>query len=109
MYSELEEKDGLLNHAIEILDRMVANVPENQKVDAYNLYIAKVANYLGITKTRSIFESAIENLKGDELVHMALRFSELERKLGEIDRARFTILLKEKILFLNLNLNLYLN
>jgi pre-mRNA-splicing factor SYF1 len=88
MYSELEEKDGLLNHAIEILDRMVANVPDGQKVDAYNLYIAKVANYLGITKTRPIFESAVENLKGDELVNMALRFSEVERKLGEIDRAR---------------------
>lgn len=29
---------------------------------SYNIYIAKVALYLGITKTRPVFESAIENL-----------------------------------------------
>lgn len=31
-------------------------------INSYNIYIAKVALYLGITKTRPVFESAIENL-----------------------------------------------
>ena len=60
MYGEFEEQYGLLNHAIEIYDRMVYNVDYTDKMEAYlifiiiryNIYIAKVAMYLGITKTR---------------------------------------------------------
>lgn len=88
MYGEFEEEFGLLNHAIEIYDRMVFNVEYKDKLEAYNIYISKVATYLGITKTRAVFESAIENLKEFELIEMGLRFAELERKFGEIDRAR---------------------
>lgn len=67
---------------------MVFNVEYKDKLEAYNIYISKVATYLGITKTRAVFESAIENLKEFELIEMGLRFAELERKFGEIDRAR---------------------
>lgn len=56
MYAEFEEKYGLLNHAFEIYDRMVVNVDDTDKMDAYNLYIAKISHYLGITKSRAIFE-----------------------------------------------------
>jgi pre-mRNA-splicing factor SYF1 len=56
MYADFEEKFGLLNHAFEIYDRMVANVPESDKLEAYNLYIAKISYYLGVTKSRPIFE-----------------------------------------------------
>jgi pre-mRNA-splicing factor SYF1 len=54
MYAEFEEKYGLLNHAIEIYDRMASNIDE--KMLAYSIYIGKVAEFLGITKTRPIFE-----------------------------------------------------
>lgn len=54
----------------------------------YNIYIAKVATYLGITKTRPVFESAIENLQENDLIQMGLRLAQLERKFGEIDRTR---------------------
>lgn len=56
MYGEFEEEYGLLNHAIEIYDRMVFNVEYPDKMEAYNIYIYKVATYLGITKTRAVFE-----------------------------------------------------
>lgn len=56
MYADYEEKYGLLNHMFEIYDRMVANIPESDRLDAYNLYISKVAEHLGVTKTRPIFE-----------------------------------------------------
>ena len=56
MYADFEEKHGLLNHAFDVYDRMVANVDVKSKMDAYNIYIAKVANYLGVTKTRAIFQ-----------------------------------------------------
>jgi len=56
MYAEYEEQYGLLNHAFQVYDRMILNVEEKGKVEAYNIYIAKVAQYLGVTKTRPIFE-----------------------------------------------------
>ena len=56
MYAEFEENYGLINHSIEIYDRMVINVPDCEKMKAYDLYIAKVAQFLGITKTRPVFE-----------------------------------------------------
>lgn len=61
MYAEFEEKHGLLNHAFEIYDRMVVNVDDKNKLDSYNLYIAKISHYLGITKSRPIFEVNIYN------------------------------------------------
>jgi len=68
MYADYEEKYGLLNHMFEIYDRMVANVQESDKLDAYNLYIAKVAEHLGVTKTRPIFENALQNFEEEEMV-----------------------------------------
>jgi pre-mRNA-splicing factor SYF1 len=38
---------------------MVFNVDYKDKMEAYNIYIAKVGTYLGITKTRAVFEVAI--------------------------------------------------
>lgn len=43
---------------------------------------------MGITKSRLIFENALEVIKGSDLVKLGVRFGLLERKLGEIDRAR---------------------
>lgn len=62
MYGDFEEQYGLLNHAIEIYDRMVFNVEYKDKMQAYNIYIAKVGTYLGITKTRAVFEVKIINI-----------------------------------------------
>ena len=88
MYGKFEEEYGLLNHAIEIYDRMVREVPKIERLNSYNLYIAKVAKYLGVTKTRPVFEKAISILEEGDFIKIGLRYSELERKLGEIDRAR---------------------
>lgn len=56
MFAEFEEKHGLLNHAIEILDQLVLKVNDNEKKQCYQLYISKVAEFLGVTKARPIFE-----------------------------------------------------
>ncbi len=52
----------MYSHAIEIYDRMVNSVPKESKFRAYNIYIAKVAKLLGVTKTRTIFEIALQKL-----------------------------------------------
>ncbi|EGR27125.1 tpr repeat protein [Ichthyophthirius multifiliis] len=89
MYADFEEKYGLLNHMFEIYDRMIVNVQQQDQIDAYNLYISKVAEHLGVTKTRPIFENAINNFEIEQnVVNIGLRFANLERKFGEIDRVR---------------------
>jgi hypothetical protein len=42
---------------------MVNNVPVEERYQAYTIYISKVSKMLGITKTRAIFESALQKLK----------------------------------------------
>ena len=54
----------------------------------FNIYIKRAAEVYGVTHTRSIYEKAIEVLPDDQARDMCLRFADLERKLGEIDRAR---------------------
>lgn len=55
----------------------------------FNIYIKRCGEMQGITATREIYEKAIEALDEERAVRdMCLRYAELERKLGEIDRAR---------------------
>src|SRR4051794_3296077 len=44
--------------------------------------------FYGVTKTRPIFQTAIERLPEDQSREMSLRFAQMERNLGEVDRAR---------------------
>lgn len=54
----------------------------------FTVYIAKAAANFGLPATRPIYARAIEVLPDGQTAQMCLRFASLERKLGEIDRAR---------------------
>ena len=54
----------------------------------FNYYIAKATASFGIVAAREIYERAIESLPDKDVRPMSLKYAELERKLGEIDRAR---------------------
>lgn len=54
----------------------------------FTIYIAKAAANFGLPATRPIYQRAIEVLPDRQTATMCLRFAALERKLGEIDRAR---------------------
>lgn len=56
--------------------------------DMFNIYIKKAAEIYGLPRTRQIYEKAIECLPEEKSREMCVRFSEMETKLGEIDRAR---------------------
>jgi len=71
-----------------IYDRAARSVALERRAEIYSLYIAKAAESFGVTKTRDIYELAISELPSSELAPMCLRYANLERKLGEIDRAR---------------------
>ena len=88
LYSEFEERHGLISHSIEILDRMTEDVPEKSKIQAFEVYICQVAKHLGATKTRPIFEKAISKIQDFDGVNLGLTYIDFERSIGEIDRAR---------------------
>ena len=54
----------------------------------FTIYIAKATANFGLPATRPIYQRAIEILPDAQTAQMCLRFANLERKLGEIDRAR---------------------
>ena len=68
--------------------RAVLAVDKKEQAEVYNIYLRKAAEIYGVTRTRQIYEKAIEILSEAESRPMCLRFAEMETKLGEVDRAR---------------------
>ncbi|CAK9877717.1 unnamed protein product [Sphagnum jensenii] len=88
-YAKLEEEHGLDRHAMAIYDRATKAVTDQEKLSIYEIYIARAAEFLGVPKTRAIYEHAIESgLPDKDVKTMCIKYAELERNLGEIDRAR---------------------
>lgn len=88
MYGNLEEERGLARHAMRIYERATRAVSDDDKFEMFNFYITKSASNFGLTSTRPIYERAIAALPDKEARDMCLKFAEMERRLGEIDRAR---------------------
>jgi pre-mRNA-splicing factor SYF1 len=105
MYAQLEEEHGLAKRAMGIYERATQAVADQDKLEArdflqletklitcsvqmFTIYIAKAAETFGLPATRPIYERALEVLPDRQTAEMCLRFAALERKLGEIDRAR---------------------
>ncbi|KAF1347793.1 hypothetical protein BDV97DRAFT_400002 [Delphinella strobiligena] len=88
MYGALEEERGLARHAMRIYERATRAVSDEDRMEMFNFYITKSASNFGLTSTRSIYERAIAALPDTEAKEMCLKFAEMERRLGEIDRAR---------------------
>jgi len=88
MYGNLEEERGLARHAMRIYERATRAVSDEDRYEMFNFYITKSASNFGLTSTRTIYERAISALPDGEAKDMCLKFAEMERRLGEIDRAR---------------------
>lgn len=88
MYGALEEERGLARHAMRIYERATRAVSDEDRLDMFNFYVTKSASNFGLTSTRPIYERAIAALPDSEAKDMCLKFAEMERRLGEIDRAR---------------------
>lgn len=55
-YAKLEEDYGLARHAMVVYDRATKAVPDPEKMSIYEIYIARAAEFLGVPKTRDIYE-----------------------------------------------------
>lgn len=88
MYGNLEEERGLARHAMRIYERATRAVADEDRADMFNFYITKSASNFGLPSTRPIYERAITVLPDVEAKEMCLKFAEMEKRLGEVDRAR---------------------
>eukprot|EP00929_Paragymnodinium_shiwhaense_P108262 TRINITY_DN74592_c0_g1_i1.p1 TRINITY_DN74592_c0_g1~~TRINITY_DN74592_c0_g1_i1.p1 ORF type:complete len:974 (-),score=330.62 TRINITY_DN74592_c0_g1_i1:111-3032(-) len=88
LYAKLEEEHGLARHALAIYNRATKAVEEKDMFDMYSILVRKTAELFGQTKTRDIYEQAIEALPQERIKDACLRYSKMETMLGEIDRAR---------------------
>ncbi len=88
MYGNLEEERGLARHAMRIYERATRAVSDEDRADMFNFYITKSASNFGLPSTRPIYERAIAALPDKEARDICLKFADMEKRLGEIDRAR---------------------
>jgi len=88
LYAKLEEDFGLARHVMAIYNRACKAVEKEEMHLIYEIYIKKAIDFFGITSCRPIFTEAIESLPEDRSREMSLKFAQVERNLGEIDRAR---------------------
>ncbi|KAG5519735.1 hypothetical protein PMAC_000008 [Pneumocystis sp. 'macacae'] len=88
MYGNFEEKYGLMRHAMNLYHQATEMVSEEDKADMFRYYISKLRVNYGLISTRPIYERAINVLPDKDARDMCLKFAEMERSVGEIDRAR---------------------
>ena len=88
-YAKLEEAHGLARRAMAVCERAATTADDDRAFAAWRLYAAKVERAFGAPKARGVYERAVKKLaKDDDAKRMCLAFSQLERGLGEVDRAR---------------------
>lgn len=73
---------------MDVYDRATQAVLPEEQYEMFTIYIKRAAELFGVTHTRKIYEKAIEVLPNEQTREVCLRFADMERKLGEIDRAR---------------------
>lgn len=79
---------GLAKQAMAVYKRATQAVPAEERLSVWEVYIRRAKVIFGVTHTRELYAAALEELPDKEAVRMAIDFAALERKLGEIDRAR---------------------
>lgn len=88
LYAKFEEDFGFARRAMEIYDRATKACAVEDRAELFAIYIARCSELFGVTKTRPIYEKAMQELPERALKPVAMRYAALERSLGEIDRAR---------------------
>mmetsp|Transcript_16854 Transcript_16854/g.32896 ORF Transcript_16854/g.32896 Transcript_16854/m.32896 type:complete len:838 (+) Transcript_16854:31-2544(+) len=88
LYSKFEEDYGGLSRAMRVYDRLCEKCTLENKLKLFTIYLNKCGDYYGATATREIFEKALKSLSEKDVKPIVVRYASLEKKLGEIDRAR---------------------
>ena len=51
-YAALEEQHGMARSAMEVYDRAVQTVPQDERLSIYDQYLARASTFFGIAKVR---------------------------------------------------------
>ena len=87
-YAGMEEEHGLTRRAMAVYERAVKFVPIEDMYDIFCIYLQKTEEYFGVVATRPVYEKALSVVPDADVRNISLRFAEMERQLGELDRAR---------------------
>lgn len=88
LYAKLEEEHGLARHALAIYNRATKAVEEKDMYDMYCILLKKTAELFGQTRTREIYDQAVDCLPQARIKDACIRYAKMETMLGEVDRAR---------------------
>jgi len=88
LYAKLEEDHGLARHALAIYNRATKACEETDMYDMYGILLRKTAELFGQTRTREIYEQAVENVPQNRIKDTCIKYAKMETMLGEVDRAR---------------------
>ena len=87
-YAQAEEKYGQPRRAMAVYDRATHVVPPHMRLEMYRLYVKKKAHFVDQASCRSVYERAIKELKDEDACAICVDFAAMEKKLGELERAR---------------------
>lgn len=73
---------------VSLINLSIYTADKRWPAQMFTIYITKAASNFGLPATRPIYQRAVEVLPDKQTAEMCLRFATMERKLGEIDRAR---------------------
>ncbi len=88
LYAQYEERVGSPRGLMRVLAAACAAVPPAERLELVLLYLVKASECFGAVRTREIFDEALRTLPDADIPLIAARYAALERRLGEVDRAR---------------------
>ena len=71
-----------------VYDRAVAAVADSDKMAVLKVFLRRASDLFGVSRTRQIYEKAIEIMPSLLVRDVCMDFANLEQSLGEIDRVR---------------------
>ncbi|GFE55314.1 pre-mRNA-splicing factor SYF1 [Babesia ovis] len=88
LYAHMEEEFGLVRRCLGILKHATKCGAKEDQLTMIKLYIAKTAEFYGVVQTRSIYQECLEFVDDENARKLCEMYIQMERGLGEIDRAR---------------------
>ncbi|ORM40438.1 Pre-mRNA-splicing factor SYF1 [Babesia sp. Xinjiang] len=88
LYANMEEEFGLVRRCLGILKDATKCAAKEDQLTMIKLYIAKTTEFYGIVQTRNIYQECLQFVDDDNARKLCEMYIQMERGLGEIDRAR---------------------
>jgi len=85
MYAYFEEQYGMIRFAMDIYKRAADHLPSDEII---SVWISSSCRFLGVSKTRDIYEFAIKKYNNIVSADWCIRYATMEMKLQETERAR---------------------